>query len=53
MSQVQLVQPVMSILWAALLLGEQVGWATVLGGVAVIVCAGLAMRMRGRRPVRP
>lgn len=52
-SQVQLVQPVMSILWAALLLGEQVGWATVLGGVAVIVCAGLAMRMRGRRPVRP
>jgi drug/metabolite transporter (DMT)-like permease len=48
-SQVQLVQPVMSILWAVLLLGEQVGWATVLGGVAVIVCAGLAVRVRGGR----
>ena len=48
-SQVQLAQPVMSILWTALILGERVGWETALGGVAVIVCAGLAVRVRGRR----
>ncbi|KNY04835.1 DMT family transporter [Microbacterium sp. GCS4] len=45
-SQVQLVQPVLSILWAALLLHERIGWATLLGGVAVIACAGLAVRSR-------
>jgi len=45
-SQVQLVQPVMNIAWAALLLGEPVGWATLLGGVAVVACAGLAVRTR-------
>lgn len=45
-SQVQLAQPVMSILWAAMILGEQLTWPTVLGGVAVIVCAGLAVRTR-------
>lgn len=50
-SQIQLVQPVMSILWAALILHEQVGWATILGGVAVIGCAGLAVRVRlNRKP---
>lgn len=45
-SQVQLVQPVLSIAWAALLLGEPIGAATVLGGLAVIACAGLAVRVR-------
>jgi drug/metabolite transporter (DMT)-like permease len=45
-SQVQLVQPVLSILWAALLLGEELTWATVLGGVAVVLCAGVAVRAR-------
>ncbi len=45
-SQVQLVQPVMSILWAALLLHEQIGWATILGGLAVVACAALAVRTR-------
>lgn len=45
-SQVQLSQPVMTICWAALLLGESVTWATVLGGVVVIGCAGLAVRAR-------
>ena len=48
-SQVQLIQPVLSILWAALLLREQIGWATLLGGVAVIACAGLAVRTRLRQ----
>ncbi len=45
-SQVQLVQPVLSILWAALLLKEKLTWPTILGGVAVIICAGIAVRIR-------
>lgn len=49
-SQVQLVQPVLGICWAALLLHEQVGWPTVLGGAAVILCAGVAVRSRLRQP---
>lgn len=45
-SQIQLVQPVMSILWASLLLHEIIGWPTLLGGVAVVACAALAVRAR-------
>jgi drug/metabolite transporter (DMT)-like permease len=45
-SQVQLVQPVLSICWAGLLLGEQIGWLTFAGGLAVIACAGGAVRSR-------
>ncbi|NYJ02191.1 drug/metabolite transporter (DMT)-like permease [Nocardioides thalensis] len=45
-SQVQLAQPVMTICWAALLLGEQVGWRTFAGGLLVIACAGGAVRAR-------
>jgi drug/metabolite transporter (DMT)-like permease len=45
-SQVQLVQPVLSIGWATLLLGEPLTWATILGGLAVIGCAGVAVRAR-------
>lgn len=49
-SQVQLVQPVLSISWAALLLGEVLTWVTVVGGLVVISCAGAAVRVRlGRR----
>lgn len=52
-SQVQLVQPVLSIVWAALLLGEKLTWPTILGGAAVIVCAGIAVRIRlDRKEVR-
>ncbi|WKN50341.1 DMT family transporter [Nocardioides sp. Arc9.136] len=54
-SQVQLAQPVLSIGWAALLLGEQVGTATVVGGLVVVLCAGNAVRARlrpARRPAR-
>lgn len=47
-SQVQLVQPVLSILWAAAILGEPLTLATVLGGVAVIACAAVAVRVRTR-----
>ncbi|MFT3861239.1 DMT family transporter [Micropruina sp.] len=50
-SQVQLSQPVMSILWAGLLLGEHIGWQTILGGIAVIGCALLAVRARNRAGV--
>lgn len=45
-SQIQLVQPVMSIAWAVLLLHEPIGWATAVGGLAVIACAALAVRTR-------
>jgi drug/metabolite transporter (DMT)-like permease len=50
-SQVQLVQPVLTIIWAALLLGEELTWSTVLGGGAVIICAGIAVRIRLDRRV--
>jgi drug/metabolite transporter (DMT)-like permease len=45
-SQVQLVQPVLSLIWAALLLGEQLTLATLLGGAVVILCAAIAVRIR-------
>lgn len=50
-SQTQLVQPVLSICWAALLLGESLTWATAFGGLAIILCAGFAVRVR-LNPVR-
>lgn len=52
-SQVQLVQPVMSILWAAVILREQITFATVIGGLVVVLCAGLAVRTRLGRSVGP
>lgn len=45
-SQIQLVQPLLSILWAVALLGESVGVVTIVGGLAVIACSGLAVRAR-------
>lgn len=45
-SQVQLVQPVLTITWAALILHEQPTWATGLGGLAVVLAAALAVRTR-------
>ncbi|MFI7582196.1 DMT family transporter [Kocuria sp. M1N1S27] len=50
-SQIQLVQPVLSIGWAALLLGEDLTAGTVAGGAAVVLCASLAVRVR-LRPAR-
>jgi drug/metabolite transporter (DMT)-like permease len=52
-SQVQLVQPVLTIMWAALLLGEQLTLPTVLGGLAVILCATVAVRIRLDRAAAP
>jgi len=53
-SQIQLAQPVLSICWAGLLLREHVTWATGIGAVAVIACAGLAGRVHlgTTRPTR-
>ncbi|MEQ1736205.1 MAG: DMT family transporter, partial [Rhodoglobus sp.] len=45
-SQVQLVQPVLSILWAAMFLAEELTLTTVIGGTLVILFAGLAVRIR-------
>lgn len=47
-SQMQLTQPVMSILWASVLLGEYIGWPTIVGGTVVIGCALLAVRSKTR-----
>jgi drug/metabolite transporter (DMT)-like permease len=52
-SQTQLIQPVLSICWAGLLLGETLGWTTVIGGLAVILCAGAAVRVRLSPPPVP
>ncbi|MFF8287862.1 DMT family transporter [Streptomyces sp. NPDC016309] len=49
-SQIQLVQPVMTIGWAALLLREPLTRPTVLGGLAVIASAALTVRTRRGRP---
>ncbi|MAS54730.1 MAG: EamA family transporter [Pimelobacter sp.] len=49
-SQVQLVQPVLSIGWATLLLGEHLTVLTALGALAVVACAAGAVRARSPRP---
>jgi drug/metabolite transporter (DMT)-like permease len=51
-SQMQLVQPVLTIVWAALLLGEPLSVVTAAGALAVIACAALAVRSRVTRPGR-
>ncbi|MFW0786091.1 DMT family transporter [Gordonia sp. CPCC 206044] len=45
-SQIQLVQPVLSVSWAVLLLGEHLDAALVAGGIAVIGCAAFTVRSR-------
>ncbi|SDE43575.1 EamA-like transporter family protein [Glycomyces harbinensis] len=47
-SQTQLVQPVLTIAWSALILSEPLRWTTLAGGLAVIACAALAVRTRLR-----
>jgi drug/metabolite transporter (DMT)-like permease len=44
--QVQLAQPVLGLLWAALILGESVGPATVLAAFAVLACVVATQRTR-------
>jgi drug/metabolite transporter (DMT)-like permease len=50
-SQVQLAQPVLTLVWAALLLGEQVTAATVAAALAVL--ASVVATQRTRRPAGP
>ena len=45
-SQVQLIQPVLSLLWAALLLGEALDASVAIPAVAVVACAAFAVRAR-------
>jgi drug/metabolite transporter (DMT)-like permease len=52
-SQIQLIQPVLTLCWAALLLGETLTWSTVVGGLAVILCAGAAVRVRLKPATAP
>lgn len=47
-SQVQLVQPVLTLLWSALILREELTWPLLGGGLVVILCAALAVRVRLR-----
>ena len=50
--QIQLAQPVLTLVWAALMLGEQVTAATIASALAVLACVGLTQRSRVRtRPV--
>jgi drug/metabolite transporter (DMT)-like permease len=45
-SQVQLIQAPLSLVWAALVVGEQLDAATVLTAVAVVACIAAAQRAR-------
>ncbi|GLW62747.1 membrane protein [Actinomadura rubrobrunea] len=45
-SQVQLAQPVLTVLWSGLLLGELIDASTLLTAVAVLVCVALTQRAR-------
>ncbi|MEF2976067.1 DMT family transporter [Subtercola sp. YIM 133946] len=45
-SQVQLLQPVLTIVWAALLFGEGLDPVVVIAATVVVVCAGSAVRAR-------
>jgi drug/metabolite transporter (DMT)-like permease len=47
-SQIQLVQPVLTIVWAGLLLGERLDLVVLVGALAVILCAATAVRARIR-----
>jgi drug/metabolite transporter (DMT)-like permease len=47
-SQIQLVQPVFTIVWSGLLLGERLDVLVWLGALIVIVCAAIAVRARVR-----
>ena len=40
----QRTQPTLRIPWTALLLREQLNWQTIIGGIAVILCAIIAVR---------
>ena len=47
-SQIQLIQPVLTLAWSALLLGEILGLPTIVGAAAVVACAAAAVTARVR-----
>lgn len=47
-SQIQLIQPILTVLWAGLFFGESIGLETWIGAVVVFIIAGLAVRARVR-----
>ncbi|MGV8883479.1 MAG: DMT family transporter [Rhodoglobus sp.] len=47
-SQIQLVQPVFTIVWSALLLHEHLDWTVWAGAAIVVLCAATAVRSRVR-----
>ncbi|MFD0686524.1 DMT family transporter [Actinomadura fibrosa] len=47
-SQVQLTQPVLTLVWSGLVLGESIDATTALAAVGVLVCVGLTQRARIR-----
>jgi drug/metabolite transporter (DMT)-like permease len=49
-SQVQLLQPLLTVGWAALLLGEAISPVTVAAAAGVLACVGLAQRAPVRAP---
>ena len=48
--QLQLAQPVLTLLWSALILGERFGAGTLAAALAVLACAGITQRTRIARP---
>ncbi|MGK5555133.1 DMT family transporter [Actinomadura kijaniata] len=50
--QVQLIQPVLTLAWSGLLLGERIDALTVLAALGVLVCVALAQRTRVSRAPR-
>ncbi|WP_433478001.1 DMT family transporter [Spirillospora sp. CA-142024] len=51
-SQVQLAQPVLTLLWSGILLAELIDATTALAAVAVLVCVALTQRTRVRHTLR-
>jgi drug/metabolite transporter (DMT)-like permease len=44
--QVQLAQPVLTLVWSAFVLHEPVGWLTVIAAIAVLTCVVWTQRSR-------
>ncbi|MFC9019671.1 EamA family transporter, partial [Streptomyces albidoflavus] len=46
-SQLQLAQPLMTLVWSFWLLGEELTWAAPLAATGVLVCIAVTQRARG------
>ena len=47
--QLQLFQPLLTVAWSALLLGERIGWRILVCGLGVIASVAVSQRARVRR----